>query len=368
MIGMEHEFVELRRFSKEVYGKFVLGGDVGATNTDLCIAGVKGNGVEPLFMLRFRSQELLGIVEAINETLRFADERYGIHVADACLSPAGPMNAERSYCKLTNVAWDIDVRKVLAGTLLGSVALVNDFEAVGFGIPFLGEKDLLELPHPGKHFPKPVPKSIKGIVGAGTGLGKAILLFDEKKGMYVPSPSEGGHEDFPVADSFEYELMLFAKDRRGGESLLNFEELLSGRGLVMIYYYLHEMEVFDRNDVFEEVLTADAASKPAIISKHSRRDPACKRTFELFVRFYARALRNFALNILARGGMYIAGGIAAKNISFFTSGELMKEFEINHTQHKLLRDIPVFVITNYNVSLFGAANVAANFPELAMKK
>jgi glucokinase len=71
---------------------------------------------------------------------------------------------------------------------------------------------------------------------------------------------------------------------------------------------------------------------------------------------------------MARGGMYIAGGIAPKNIDCFTNEDFMVEFEINHTQHKVLKEIPVFIITDYNVSIYGAANVAANFPELAIKK
>jgi glucokinase len=364
---MKYELIELKKFKKEDYAGFVLAGDVSATNTGLSIAGVTKDVLEPLFVLRFKSQEMSGIIDAINETLKFAYDKYGIAVSNACLSPAGPINAERSYCKLTNVTWDIDVKKVLSGTLLSSVSLINDFEAIGFGIPFLDDKkDLLELPHPGKHSPPVVPNAVKGIVGAGTGLGKAILIFNEKKSLYVPSPSEGGHEDFPVLDSFEFELMQFIQGRRGGESPVDYEELLSGRGIAVIYDYILEMEMFDKNSVTEDIRSA--ADKAAVISKHSKKDPACKKAFELFIRFYARALRNMAINIMARGGMYIAGGIAAKNMDFFTSGALMKEFEINHTQHKVLREIPVFVITNYNVSLFGAANVAANFPELAMKK
>ncbi|MBW2972293.1 glucokinase [Candidatus Woesearchaeota archaeon] len=366
---MEHKFIELKKFRKEDYGSFVLGGDVSATNTSLSIAGIKGDDIEPLFILRFRSKEMNGISEALNDTLKFAAEKHGINVSHACLSPAGPISPARDHCKLTNVPWEIDVKKVLGETMLDSIALVNDFEAIGFGVPFLDEKnkdDLVELAHPGKKMPKPVPKAVKGIVGAGTGLGKALLFYHEEKKAYAPSPSEGGHADLPVADSYEYELMQSVKDRRGGEAPCDWEDILSGRGIVAIYDFLLEMEEFNRNDVSAEIDSAD--DKAACISKHAKKDPACNKAFDIFIRFYARALRNTALDIMARGGMYIAGGIAAKNMEFFTDGALMKEFETNHTMHNVLKDIPVFVITNYNVSLFGTANVAANFPELAIKK
>jgi glucokinase len=368
---MKYDLIELKKFKKSDYSEFVLAGDIGATNASLSIAGVKGKDVQPLFILRFMSKELMSISSAINETLKFADDKYKINVSKACLSPAGPLDAARKFCKLTNNPLVVDVDTILSETMLGSVALINDFEAIGFGLPFLDEKDkgqLVELAHPERRMPRPVAKAVKGIVGAGTGLGKSILFFDSMKGMYVPSPSEGGHEDLPVIDSFEYELMQFAKDRRGGEAPCDYEDIISGRGIVAIYDYIVEMEMFDYNAVTDEICKAHDGDRAALISMHSKTDEACRKTFEMFARFYARALRNMALNLMARGGMYIAGGIAAKNLSFFQDEAFMNEFETNYAQQKVLKDIPVFVITDYNVSLYGAANVAANFPEIAVRK
>jgi len=367
---MKHVLTELKKVIKEDYTEFVLAGDVSATNTSMGIVGVNSS-IEPLFILRFKSQELLGISEAINETLKFAHEKFSIQVSKACLAPAGPINPERTYCRLTNVNWDIDVKKVLSDTLLNSVTLINDFEAVGFGIPYLDDKDksdMVAVPHPNRHSPKPVSKGIKGVVGAGTGLGKAILMFDDNKGCYLPLPSEGGHEDFPVADSFEYELVQSIKDKRGGVAPVEYEDVVSGNGIAAIYDYIIEMEMFDWNAVSEEINGVDISQRPAIISKHAKKDAACRKTMELFARFFARALRNMAICAMARGGMYIAGGIAPKNVEFFTSGSFMKEFEENFSQAAILKDIPVFLIMNYDVSIYGAANVAENFPEMAIRK
>ncbi len=368
-MALESEFISFCEFSRDDFGSFVLGGDVSATNTTLAVIGVDGREVKPLFALRFRSQELSGITEVINRTLEVAHKKHGITLSEACISAAGPVDAERTHCDLTNVGWDIDVKDVLAGTMLDSLALVNDFEAIGFGLPFLdpgSNDDLVILSHPGNRMPGTVPKAPKGIVGAGTGLGKAILFYHDDKDAYAPSPSEGGHADVPVVDSYEYELVQFVKDRRGGEAPCDYEDLLSGRGVVNIYDFVREMDEFAENDVSAEIGSAD--DKAAAISRHAKDDPVCGKAFRLFVRFYARALRNMALDIMARGGMYIAGGIAAKNLDIFRDGGFMKEFEVNHSMHDVLKDIPVFVITNYDVSLFGCGNVAANFPELAIKK
>jgi len=363
---MESEFIELNKFKKEDYDSFVLGGDVSATNTTLAVVGVKGKAVTPLFGLKFKSQELDGITEAVNETLKVAHEKYDITLSKACLSPAGPINATGDYCNLTNTDWDIDAKKLLADTLLESVAMINDFKAIGFGLEFMGDDDLIELSHPGKKHTPVIPKAPKGIVGAGTGLGNAMLFFEEGRGQYVTHATERGHTDLPVSDSVEYELAQFAKDQRGGEAPADWEDILSGRGLVNIYDFILEMEMLDRNEWTKEIEEAD--DRAAAISKHSKECPICRKALEIFVRFYARTARAFALTLLSRGGLYIAGGIAAKNLDFFTDGGFMKEFEINHCYHELLKEFPVFIIKNYNISLYGCGNVAANFPELAIKK
>ncbi len=363
---MKSEFIDFNNFKKDDYDSFVLGGDMSATNTTLAIIGIKEKNITLLFGLRFKSQELDGVENAINETLKHAHEKYDVTVSKACLSPAGPINAKGDYCQMTNANWYVDANKILKETLLDSVALVNDFTAIGFGLEFMKKEDLIEIAHPNKKNTEPIPKAPKGIVGAGTGLGKTLLFFEQEKNTYIPRGSEGGNEDFPVTDSFEYELMQFAKDQRGGEAPCRYEDLLSGMGLARIYDFLLEMEVFDRNEWTEEIEKAD--DRAAAISKHSKKCPICKKTFELFVRFYARVLRNLALDILPRGGLYIAGGIAEKNMEFFTDGSLMKEFQINYAYHELLKEFPVFIITNYNISLFGCGNVAANFPKLAIKK
>ena len=89
------------------------------------------------------------------------------------------------------------------------------------------------------------------------------------------------------------------------------------------------------------------------ISETKSKNPCSKETFEWFIRIFARAARNFALDVLARGGVYIAGGIAAKNTDAFNN--FFDEFVKNEVYHELLKDIPVYLITNYDISLIGSA-------------
>ena len=94
---------------------------------------------------------------------------------------------------------------------------------------------------------------------------------------------------------------------------------------------------------------------PALISTFQQ-DPHCKATLDIFLRFYARCAQNLALDTMALGGVYLAGGIIAKNLLLFKRKAFIDEFILNHRMKKVLEQIPIFAITDYNVSLYGAAH------------
>jgi glucokinase len=349
---------EQKKQIKKTFTEFVLAGDIGATNTRIAVVGVNGTDkqkkqMESLFTLQIKSSEIKNISDVIKEALRTAREKHGVEISRAGISAAGTVNVERNFCKLTNLELTIDAKKITAETKLKSVTLMNDVEAVGYGIRFLDEnniKDVIRLDKK-KSDGKERKNAVKGIIAAGTGLGKAAVYCDGLERDFVLN-SEGGHEDAPASDSFEYELLQFAKDKRGGEEPVDYEAIVSGKGIVTIYEYLIEMEMFDRTDLSADIFASKEGA--AEIAKHAKKDAACKKTMEIFMKFYARALRNMALDILARGGMYIAGGIAAKNKELFTDGRFMREFENNYAMKKILKEIPVYLIVNDDVGLYGA--------------
>ena len=69
-------------------------------------------------------------------------------------------------------------------------------------------------------------------------------------------------------------------------------------------------------------------------------------------------LKNFALDSLSMNGIYIAGGIAAKNASLFFDPQFMSEFIRCGRQSKQLVAMPVALIADYNVSLYGVVVAA----------
>lgn len=357
-------------FRKREYNGFVLAGDIGGTNTNLAIMGYTDKKMTYIFSLHFKSQKIKDLIEPINTILKVAKDEYDIEISKSCLAVAGPINPEKNYCKLTNTKFSVDANKILKNTLLGSFSLINDFEAIGYGIEFLdknNENDIIQLPHPKNCFPKPAKKGTIVVVGAGTGLGKCIVVYDRNRLKYITLPSEGGHADFAPDNDIEWELMnFFKKNILKTKHHPSYDKILSGFGIEGIYSFFKYKKMFPSTKFTKEIDSSE--NKPTLISKHSKKDKTCAKVIDVFIRIYARFARNAALDPLSFEGLYVAGGIASKNIEKFKEGTFMKIFENNISMKEILKKIPVFVIMNYDASLYGAANVAVNFPEMAHSK
>ena len=110
----------------------------------------------------------------------------------------------------------------------------------------------------------------------------------------------------------------------------------------------------DSNAIVSEEIAAHGLHPDEIFNRRSA-DQHCWNTFQLYTTIYARCAKNFALDALALGGVYLAGGIAAKNLQLFEEPSFMQEFTDCGKQKEILKQIPIYVITDYNVSLYGAA-------------
>ena len=176
---------------------------------------------------------------------------------------------------------------------------MNDFDLIGYGVNFLDRSDFLEMP------PRKVSKprrshSNRATVGAGTVLGKSILIYDKGLGLYAPHPSEGGHSDFPATMPWERELIDFMQDLEKGRRAISYEDLLSGKGLERIYRFLRRKESLPESYFTRQI---DATEEEALLlSQYVDQDETCKEAFRLFLELYAKCARNFALDTLALGG------------------------------------------------------------------
>jgi glucokinase len=342
---------------KDKYSNYVLGGDIGGTNTNLAIAGAKNKKPILLFSLNYQSKVLNSLTPAIEKILTYAKSKYDIDINSACIGAAGVVSPSNDFAQLTNVSWNVSTEELINNTTLESVYIINDFQTIGYGLNLLdhnNKDDILQVRASNRNLENST--STKAIIGAGTGLGKSILTYDEHFKAYIPISSEGGHGDFPAQNESEIQLVNFIKKLKGISHPLNYEELLSGRGLENIYLFFRKTQNIKETQYTNEI--DNSLNKVPLISKYKNLDETCKATFKLFTRFYARCAKNFALDTLAYGGLYIAGGIASKNKEIFSSKEFIDEFENAYRRNELLKTIPINIIMNYDVSLYGACYAA----------
>ncbi|MEO0647164.1 MAG: glucokinase, partial [Cyanobacteria bacterium J06650_10] len=93
-------------------------------------------------------------------------------------------------------------------------------------------------------------------------------------------------------------------------------------------------------------------------------DLLSQKTMEIFIRAYGSEAGNISLKFLPRGGLYIAGGVTAKNLPLMKGGEFMYAFGNKGRVSHLLDKIPVRVVINQSVGLIGAALKASrNYKE-----
>lgn len=320
----------------------VLAGDVGGTKTVLAIV----DGDEASFRVveeeRFSSQDCPGLAPVIRKFLR----RTGQEVSSGCIGVPGAV--VEGSCRTPNLPWVLSARELQVKTGVGHIELVNDFVAAATGVLVLRPDALMTL-----QAGNPIPTGARAVIGAGTGLGQAFLVWDGT-GFRV-SPTEAGHADAAPRGELQRRLVARLEEQLGGH--VSIERIVSGPGLVRVYEFMVEDGVSTWPEIREAFADEDAA---AVISRHglSRNDLACEQALDLFVEMYGAEAGNLALRALPRGGLYVAGGIAAKILEKLQDGHFMRAFLDKGRLSELLRTIPVHVVLEPMVGLLGAAVVA----------
>jgi len=322
-------------------------GDIGGTNSNFGIIQPHNDSFTLLMSIHFKSRDITTFSDLILDIVKYLNDSYSITITKLCLAGAGVVSETRDWVKPTNLTFEIDAKKIKEKTGLATVIIINDFEAVGFGIDMLSKEEILQVNNG-----SPRAYANKAIIGAGTGLGKGIMAWDEPHHTYLPVTSEGGHADFPVQNQQELELSSFIKETDDIGCNITWEHVLSGAGIIRTYKFLGNVKTYASTPYTQAI--EQNGFHPDQIFSAKERDPRFKDTFELFAGWYGRCAKNFALDVLALGGVYIAGGIASKNLDLFKVPRFLEEF-VNCDKHqKLLMQTPVYIIKNYNISLYGA--------------
>lgn len=337
---------EIKQFSRRRgFKDYVLGCDIGGTNTTIAVAGLNFGKPVMLFSFRYSTSLIKDAEVLIASKLKNIEDEHNIKIRKACIAVAGVV--EGKYARTQNIPWDVDAGRLKRKSHLEKIALINDFVAIGHAINLLPANKIICIQKGRKQ-----DAANKAIIGAGTGLGKCILLPDGER--YKPIASEGGHSDFPCQEDLDVGLVRHIAKINKSAFPVSCEMLLSGRGLEGIYSYAKMM--YGQTKVTRMI--DNHAEKPALISMHRKKDIVCRKVFEMFSRAYAIAARNFCLEGMSFGGLYLAGGIAAKNQDIF-SRKFTREFCRNRVFGNALKAVPVYLIKEHDVGLYGAVFYAS---------
>ncbi|MHB8348433.1 MAG: glucokinase [Acidiferrobacterales bacterium] len=326
----------------------VLAGDIGGTKTLLEVADVSLGARRVVAQGRYPSAAYEGLLPMLREFLGTAGAGAATSLYGACFGVAGPIvDIGAGQCaKLTNLPWEVDTEVLAHGLGIGRVRLINDFQAVGYGIEALAPVDLAVLQKGSE-----LPQAPRAVIGAGTGLGVGVLVWQNDH--YEALPTEGGHADFAPTNALQMDLLRSLMDRFGRVSC---ERLLSGPGLVNIYTFLcaGAGETAGLQTVLE-------AQDPAAAIAHAAQehgDALSVRALEMFAEIYGAQAGNLALTCLARGGVYLAGGIAPKIINTLRGSAFLHAFNDKGRMMTLTSAMPVHVVMNPAVGIIGAALAA----------
>ncbi len=309
----------------------VLVGDIGGTNARFGL--IETPDAEMTIFPTARTADFDGPAEAIRATVFAASP-----LRPKCLmfALAGPVTDER--IKLTNCPWVFEPRVLIEQLGLDEVILVNDFEAQALALPSLRPQDLQQIGGGGM-----LPDAPKVVIGPGTGLGVGILAF--AAGMWIPIPGEGGHVTLALETPRDGEIWphLTRIDGR-----VTAESVLSGPGLLNLY---------------RAVAIASGApilhDNPQAVTEAGREgDRAATETLDIFARHLGAVAGDFALTALARGGVFLAGGVSQKVEFALTWGSFRAAFEDKPPHRRLLASIPTYLITHPGPALVGLSAYA----------
>lgn len=331
----------------------VLAGDLGGTKVLLCVAEYDGKAYKILHRQRFVSAAYDDFASVVRTFLASLDNP----PRSACFAVAGPVESKPDggqRAKITNLPWQLDSADLAAQCGLEQVRLLNDFQGVGYGVGLLQADDVLQLQSGQPNLAAP-----RLVVGAGTGLG-AALLIPQSDGAYRVYSSESGHAGFAPENAQQQALWAYLAARH---ERVTVEHILSGRGLLRLYDFILSQDGGEPDADFAARLHQARQGKgdpAALIGPQglAAADSPAGKALDLFIDIYASQTANLALSSLPQGGIFIAGGIAPKILPRLREGGFLAAFLSKEPMRALLEKMPLAVVLREDVGLLGAISRA----------
>ena len=317
--------------------------DIGGTKTLFQLSTVAG---KVICEQSFVSQDFASFDLVLSEFLAL-NQLKDYKIDSACFAVAGPVSGRNA--NVTNLPWQLNADDLATKFAIETIHLCNDFAAVAHGIAELADDEIVTLQQGEEDKQSP-----RAVIGAGTGLGQAILVPDNDGWRVIAT--EGGHADFAPTDTLQIQLLEYMLKKFDH---ISYERIVSGVGLVEIYAFLCSIGLHKENDDCRQAML-DADDAAVVISQFAvdNNDDLASAALNLFIKIYGAQAGNLALTVLPLAGLYIAGGIAAKNLQHFKQGGFIAAFNAKGKMKSVVEKIPVRLILQPKVGLIGARLLA----------
>lgn len=306
----------------------LLGGDLGGTKTLLALAEQRDGRLQIVRQQRYASQDYPTFDALLADFL--ADQPA---VEAACFGVAGPTDG--ATAKLTYLPWKLVTADLESRFAIGRAMLINDFAAAAQGLELVDDNEILTL-----YAGQPIAHAPRVILGAGTGLGVAGLIWQDNR--YRVIPGEGGHFGFAPQTAQQGELWRWLLEQNGR---VTSEQIISGPGLARIFAFL-----------------GGPPQQPAEIGNAALagNDQLANAALRLWLECYGAFTGDLAMHWLARGGVYLAGGIAAKLMPHIDTTPFIAAFLDKREHAGLVKSMPIRLLTAEDLGLRGALVVASS--------
>lgn len=324
----------------------ILAGDIGGTHVRLRVVECHDRKSVVQRDGRYASAGFPNVDGVLREFL--GDDASSLDAS--CLAVAGPVETigTGQRVPVTNLPWVIESAALARSVGLRHLRLINDFEAIGYGVDALAPSAFLELQAGTASY-----QGARVVIGAGTGLGQAILVGERQDVRVLPT--EGGHVDFGPANEPDLELARWLIRHYGRAT---YERVLSGPGLKRLYDFLRETGAAPESETLRTALRQSDPAAAITQAARDNHDPLAVAAIDRFVRIYGAQAGNLALATGATGGVYVAGGMAPKMLDFLRDGRFMDAFRNKGKMSFLAASIPVRIVIDPDVGLIGAQAVA----------
>lgn len=339
----------------------VIVGDIGGTNSRLRLVSLLNDSITVLKSFDYPSNKYENFICILQEFLQGASVQLGV------FGIAGPVVGNTA--QFVNQKWtpgSLSASEIEVGLGIGKVLLINDFHAAEYGCLVLGPEDYVNI--------NPVasaePCSTKVVIGPGTGLGEALLIWSETK--YQAIPGEGGHTDFAAHTDEQWRFVKFMQSllqttKEYSQFLpcetISYELCCAGRGSHHIYDFLRQEHPDLANPEFDELWAGSPFDRARLMMDYgfNKKDVLCEKSVEFWLKFLAYECGNLIAKNLPFGGLYLIGGLVCKN---FEGILREKDVFLNALKSKprhicdIIEKVPIFVVRNESVGINGAVEYA----------